>query len=250
MYDQLFPSNDVSTALLRYHLHLKPSGNRPPIHVQDGDAQGVLGFARNPLDPEAPLVLMLTNHLRLVPALLQAALLPSSRYTFIVNADCRSTLKAHLRDIEYERNCLVYTCDQLVTTRKLDEVKRYNLADSRFGYTRLVDGVKASDARVNWLTEGFAELGVHTKKEFRGRGYAKDAVAALTSEILAGGRKPVYVVGRKNLASIAVCEALGYTLSSYGEYECVARYAGSQRRQQQAFRPSKVIRSDGRKQQA
>lgn len=234
MCDQWYPPDDISAALLRYHLLLAPSSDKPPVYLQEGDAKGVLGFARNPLDPGAPLVLMLVTQGRLIPVLMQTALLPGLRYTFIVNSEYRSLLRTNLRDIEYERHCLVYTCDEMRSRRKLDEVSRYEVPGGRFGYIRCINGQKVADARVNWLTEQFAEIGVHTKKEFRGRGYAKDVVAALSVDILTGGRRPVYVVGHKNLASISVCESLGYTLSTYREYECVARYAGNQRRRLRA----------------
>lgn len=219
-------SSDVSFALLRHHLLFAPTNpERRVFSAQEGLDWAIVMVTHNDSDPDAPLVIIHGSQGRLIRPLLEEALTADRRYLFIVPNQLRPLLKSVLREIEYGRHCLIYSCHSLVLNRDLEDVVRANPLEGCYTYHKQLAGKWASEARVNWQVECFAEVGVYTKKEFRGRGFAKDVVFALTREILASGRWPLYVVSRHNAASIAVCQALGYQYSGKSEYEAVGLYS-------------------------
>jgi GNAT superfamily N-acetyltransferase len=56
------------------------------------------------------------------------------------------------------------------------------------------------------------ELAVATEADYRGRGYARDTVAAATRFALDQGRVPIYIHDRDNSTSAFVARAIGYQL--------------------------------------
>ena len=58
------------------------------------------------------------------------------------------------------------------------------------------------------------ELAVATEADYRGRGYARDVVAAATHYTLEQGRLPIYIHDRDNGTSAYVARAVGYQLYS------------------------------------
>jgi predicted GNAT family acetyltransferase len=56
------------------------------------------------------------------------------------------------------------------------------------------------------------ELAVATEADYRGRGYARDVVAAATGFALEQGRMPIYIHDRDNSTSAYVARAVGYQL--------------------------------------
>lgn len=219
---------DPRYALFRYHLLFDQRRSSASLHsLSVGSDWAVLLIAHNATDPEAPLVIAHGTVSRLVRQLLSEALCPGQRYLFIVPYALRPMLLGESRAAEYSLRCLLYSCSRLLTKRDGANLLRFPTEQGCYGFRRLLDRRTVSEARVNWQTDRFAEIGVHTKRDFRGRGFAKDALYALTVEILQAGLCPLYVVGQKNLASLAVCQSLGYEDSGLLEYETVARYAPS-----------------------
>lgn len=223
---KLDPS-DISFALLRHHLSVAPiDTERKVFSTGEGIDWAIVVVTHNDSDPDAPLVIVHGSQGRLVRPLLEEALTADRRYLFIVPIQLRPLLRSVLREVEYGRRCLLYSCHSLALNRDIQDVTRAIPAEGCYAYRKqLAAGKWASEARVNWQSECFAEVGVYTKKEFRGRGFAKDVVFALTREILASGRWPLYVVSRHNAVSIAVCQALGYQYSGKSEYEAEGRYS-------------------------
>ena len=68
----------------------------------------------------------------------------------------------------------------------------------------------AASAGLNWRSPYFAEIYVHTKPEFRRRGFGRSAVAALVQNTLDSGRIPLYAVSADNDASIHLAESVGF----------------------------------------
>lgn len=74
-----------------------------------------------------------------------------------------------------------------------------------------VGSVRASAARlIEKDHDPFRAVGIGTAPEFRGRGYAKACVSALTVWALERGLVPLYNTQTVNAASVAVARSLGY----------------------------------------
>jgi hypothetical protein len=79
-------------------------------------------------------------------------------------------------------------------------------------------GVRAPRGRlVSWTalklkSDRVWELAVATEADYRGRGYARDTVAAATRYTLDQGRLPIYIHDRDNSTSAFVARAVGYQL--------------------------------------
>jgi hypothetical protein len=63
---------------------------------------------------------------------------------------------------------------------------------------------------INWRSNHFAEIYVHTKTPYRRQGLGKSVAAALVGEILESGRRPLYSVNDTNAASIQLAESVGF----------------------------------------
>ena len=79
-------------------------------------------------------------------------------------------------------------------------------------------GVRGPHARlISWCaikvkSDQVWELAVATEADYRGRGYARDAVAAAARYSLDRGRLPIYIHDRDNSASAFVARATGFQL--------------------------------------
>jgi RimJ/RimL family protein N-acetyltransferase len=118
--------------------------------------------------------------------------------------------------------------EEIASSQKpvLSEAEGTLLAMTRAEQLRfeIKDGKKViAAAGTNWCSPYFAEVGVWTEEDYRGRGLARAVVSACTSELLKEGITPLYIVAEGNAASIRVCEALGYRFSGYREFSCRGR---------------------------
>ncbi len=215
---------DIRFALFRHHLLYDSRRRQAKLYsLARGDEWALLLVTHNQTDPSAPLVLAHGSR-HLVRRLMANALKPGQRYLFIMPAELKAMLRTQSHSREYGALCLLYSCPVPPPASPAQTIVRFS-DDSCFGYRVLIDGLVVSEARVNWLTDCFAEIGVYTKRDHRGRGFAKAALNCLTTELLAAGLRPLYVVNRNNRASIAVCEAVGYSPSDSSEFEAVATYS-------------------------
>lgn len=60
------------------------------------------------------------------------------------------------------------------------------------------------------LRDGFADIGILTHPEFRGKGLGKAAVSAVCEWLLLNGRMPLYRYEVRNLGSAAIATGLGF----------------------------------------
>lgn len=215
---------DLSVAMFRHQLADAAETASPVFTLIQEDERAVLGIFENISDASAPLVMFWTSQPRLVTPLLNKALRSGQRYLFIVPERYWPELSEHLRYFEYLDRCLLHTCEQLHYEGSRRDLVRYELADGCYGYAVEQRGLRISYAELNWQLDNVAEIGVWTRKEHRGKGYAKNVVAALTRDLLAAGKQPLYVASEKNLASRAVCRRLGYRWTGDVEIETVARF--------------------------
>ena len=70
-----------------------------------------------------------------------------------------------------------------------------------------------------WGGTRFADLGVLTLPEFRGRGLGRATVRAMSAEALRSGYEPQYRCQLDNIASVALARAAGFT--RFGEREVI-----------------------------
>ena len=74
----------------------------------------------------------------------------------------------------------------------------------------IVDDRLVAIAHTSALTECYADIGVFTLPDFRGRGYASAAAAVVAAEIQANGKAPVWSCGDHNRVSLRVASKLGF----------------------------------------
>jgi hypothetical protein len=74
----------------------------------------------------------------------------------------------------------------------------------------VVDGQVVSMAVAESAFGRYAELGVHTLTEWRGRGFATAAASLVASNLQRAGRIPVWCTGEDNLTSQRVAQKLGF----------------------------------------
>jgi GNAT superfamily N-acetyltransferase len=73
-------------------------------------------------------------------------------------------------------------------------------------------GRLVSWAAIKLKSDSVWELAVATEPDYRGRGYARDVVAAAASYTLDRGRLPIYIHDRDNRTSAFVARAIGFQL--------------------------------------
>ena len=74
----------------------------------------------------------------------------------------------------------------------------------------VVDGRIVGTAHTAALTPRYADIGVSTGEEWRGRGFATAAASIVARRIQATGRIPVWSCGEDNMASLRVARKLGF----------------------------------------
>ena len=74
----------------------------------------------------------------------------------------------------------------------------------------LISGVIVATAQTGALTERYADIGVATDAEWRGRGFATALASIVARRVQEAGRIPVWSCGEDNMASLRVAEKLGF----------------------------------------
>jgi RimJ/RimL family protein N-acetyltransferase len=187
---------------------------------------GFLAVCQTAHDLFTPLVVMRADSNDVLATLLSDHLDEGREYLVAAKEQRAAVLKRCLVTWDEHYN-LIYTVDEESfrpdvrfpgdKVAKKDGFPRFEIGDR--------EGVIAA-AGTNWCSPYFAEVGVWTQEDCRGRGLAKAVVSACTAELLKEGIKPLYIVAEGNAASIRVCEALGYRFSGYREFSCRGWLAG------------------------
>jgi len=60
------------------------------------------------------------------------------------------------------------------------------------------------------ISPGYADIGVATHPDWRGRGYGTSVASCVTAAVIEDGRTPVWSCGSTNLASMAIARRLGF----------------------------------------
>lgn len=74
----------------------------------------------------------------------------------------------------------------------------------------VLSGEVVATALTAACSDRYAELGVYTRQEVRGRGYATAAASLVARAVQEGGRIPVWGAGAHNAASLRVAQKLGF----------------------------------------
>lgn len=74
----------------------------------------------------------------------------------------------------------------------------------------VIDGALVSIAFSASRTENYSEVGIKTRKDFRGRGYSTAAASLICADIQAGGQTVVWSTDQDNAASQRVAAKLGF----------------------------------------
>lgn len=186
-------------------------------------ADGFLAICQTRHDLFTPLVVMRANSDEVLSALLSNHLDEGWEYLFVVKEQMAAVLRRCL--ITWDENYhLIYTVDKASFRPEFSPLVEKGAQEDHFPCFEIREGEKViAIAGTNWRSPYFAEVGVWTQEGYRGRGLAKVVVSACTSELLEEGIKPLYIVAEGNIASIRVCEALGYRFTGYREFSCQGR---------------------------
>lgn len=184
---------------------------------------GFLAVCQTAHDLFTPLVVMRADSDEVLSALLSDHLDEGQEYLFAAREQRASVLQRCLITWDKHYN-LIYTVDEASFRPDSRHLVEKVIRGDRLPRFEIRDGEKViAAAGTNWRSPYFAEIGVCTQEGYQGRGLAKAAVSACTSELLKEGIKPLYIVAEGNAASIRVCEALGYRFSGYREFSCQGR---------------------------
>jgi RimJ/RimL family protein N-acetyltransferase len=187
---------------------------------------GFLAICQTGHDLFTPLVVMRADSDDVSAALLSDHLDERRGYLFAVKERMASVLKRCLVTWD-ERYNLIYTVDGESFRPDSRHPVEKLVREDRFPRFEIRDGDNViAAAGTNWRSPYFAEVGVWTEEGCRGRGLGRAVVSACTSELLTEGIKPLYIVAEGNVASIRVCEALGYRFSGDREFSCQGRLRG------------------------
>jgi GNAT superfamily N-acetyltransferase len=74
----------------------------------------------------------------------------------------------------------------------------------------VVSGQIVATALVTAYSDRYADIGVYTRKGYRGRGFATAATSLVAQTVQEGGRMPVWGAGAHNAASLRVAQKVGF----------------------------------------
>ncbi|MGA9349895.1 MAG: GNAT family N-acetyltransferase [Anaerolineae bacterium] len=190
---------------------------------------GFLAICQTGHDLFTPLVVMRADSDDVLHALLSHHLDEGREYLFAVKEQTAPVLKRCLITWDEHYN-LIYIVDEASFRPDFRHLVEKVVREDSFPRFEIRDGEKViAAAGANWCSPYFAEVGVWTQEDYRGRGLARAVVSGCTSELLKEGIKPLYIVAESNVASIRVCAALGYRFSGYREFSCQGRLRSNQK---------------------
>ncbi|MEW5935723.1 MAG: GNAT family N-acetyltransferase [Bacillota bacterium] len=226
--DNLLAADRVDRALLRYYALFHPRELTRVRRLNGRRGRG-LAVVANAGFNNVKLVTLAASDAGTARCLLYGCLKPGDRYFFVCDPRCSPWLHRFLQHRSEETLNVIAVTDRS-SFRPFaapgPDPERYQATRAHgllpyFGYRCLHEGEPVSQAFVIWQSDRFAEIGVFTRDDFRGRGYARAVVSALTQELLDRDITPLYIYDPANAASERVCLALGYYPAGR-EFSCYA----------------------------
>ncbi len=94
----------------------------------------------------------------------------------------------------------------------------YGLLSDGIVACAIVSGEIVAIAHTSARTKCYADIGVVTLKEWRGRGFATAAASIVAKRVQEAGQTPVWSTGEDNIASLRIAQKLGFTEVSRSTY--------------------------------
>lgn len=215
----LVDADDPGDALARYYFCFHPRGRRRLVTSAGAAGRAVAVRADTDHD-DTPLVVIRAATPEAFMSVLRDICEPGLQYLFITRAADARLLQDAVTERRHEQTNIV--CSVTAETFRdspYERCWRYERGDL-FGYRVYAGDVPVSSCSLIWASDRFAEVAVATRDDYRGRGFGKAAVAAMTRSVLASGVRPLYVVSEQNVPSLRLAEALGYRPTGAIEFSC------------------------------
>ncbi len=230
----LDPRSPADAPTAYYALYHDP--HRSALFVRtdaEGRAIGFAGRFQTGVDLFRPVVVMRCPGAELAADLLAETLTVGRPYIFFSDAAQLPLAGASLQ-IGNSRLLSVYVLEPIRFTPVINVLVMTKTGPDGSPRAEIHSGGLQAVAGLNWQSPAFAEIYVHTEAEARQRGWGRSVVAACTEQVLAGGRRPLYLVDPDNEPSVSLAEGLGYVDTGARMALADAVYLGHPAKTQQA----------------
>lgn len=215
----LVEAADPGEALARYYFCFYPRGRRRLVTIERDGERGAAVRADTEYD-DTPLIVIRASTTGIFRELLGKICEPGLQYLYIVRAADAQWLKEAVTERHDEQTNLIYSvAPESFRDSPYEACWRFDKGDL-FGYRAYAGEVPVATCSLIWASDCYAEIAVATREDYRGRGFGKAVVAAMTREVLAAGVTPLYVASDANTASRRLAESLGYRPTGAAEFSC------------------------------
>lgn len=193
---------------------LRHDASKVKLFVVHNDKQRidtVVAHCQTGMDLFRPLIMVDGDDDARLQAALRQALMPGRQYLFSVSPRLRPDIEtvATIYSPTMGHIYALHEADFRPTPNVLVQMGKMPNGRPRASI-RARDDSAAAEAGVNWVSPKFAEVFVRVDERVRGRGLGKSVVSALSTQLLAMGRTPIYIAAEDNAASQRLALSLGY----------------------------------------
>jgi hypothetical protein len=199
---------------LTSYFALEHDARRTKFYLRTDSLGRTLAFVcvcQTGIDLFRPLVVMRGTDSAALTDALREALIPNRQYLFSAPPGAQPDIAA-VCAISGESVNAVYTLTRtafrpitnllVVSSRTPDQLLRASIAARHGG--------NAAEAGTSWISTRYGEVFVQVVDGARGRGLGKSVVSAVSNDLLAMSRTPLYITRTDNKPSRALAERLGY----------------------------------------
>lgn len=222
----LDPKSPADAPTAHYALHHPPE--RTALDISRDHQSRRTGFVarcQTGLDLFRPLVTMRCFSPQMARYLLARILTQNRHYIFFARRD-QLTLIRGVMQLSNERILHIYRLDPARFKPVINVMVQQNDAPDGSPRFEIHSGGLQALAGVNWQSDRFAEVFVHTEEEARRRGWGRSVLAACTEQILKARQLPLYLVETDNEASRQLAHNVGYVDTGARQVYAEAIYTG------------------------
>lgn len=208
---QLIDDASPSDAPTAYYALFHPA-DRSTLVTRADDEGRALGFAgrfRTGLDLFRPLVTLSCRGASVAADLLAETMQPGHPYILFANLNQLPFVGGSVRIVQ-EQVLNIYRLEIARFQPEINVLVQCSENGGDHPRCRIESGGYQAVAGLNWQSPAFAEIYVQTDPEVRQRGWGRSVVSAISEVVVRGGRVPIYLVERENVASRKLAESLGY----------------------------------------